>query len=171
MIVNNDVKESNIIKPDLTKKGLNKIEFSLNFENVLKNKINPKLVYFDSSQEDSNDENPSDDEETLRINEKSLDDEEFKKIIESSHKNEKTNSDKNNENSEKNKNTDKNEIRDSNYNLLRNSSSDKSKKTLHVENDEIILKPNLGSTSSRKKDEKNNKDYILDFGNYNASKK
>jgi hypothetical protein len=153
----------------------NKIEFNLNLGSIGKKESYNKPVDiirsdhvndFKSSDEDS--PGHSDEEQTERHPEKSLDDEEFKRIIASSHKNNEGESLKKSLNSSDKNNQNKDHIviavnSDSNYNLLGKTSSDKSKSSARINELEIVLKNNTGSTSTRNKDGKDNNDFIAEI--------
>jgi len=166
-------------KDEEAKKNQNKIDFNLNFGNVLQNKNNDNVLDFNSSDEDSHGQDGSDNDQTIRRDDKILDDEEFKRILVGSNKQiEKIESSKKTSTSNDRKEPSVNQIgipisTESNYNLLGNSSN-KSKQSPKPNELEIVLKNNTGSTSSRMKDSgqnvtKNKNDFIAEINPKNDS--
>lgn len=165
-------------KDEDAKKNSNKTDFNLNFGNVLQNKIDNNVLDFISSDEDSQG-NGSDNDETVRRDDKLLDDEEFKRILIGSNKAiDKIESSKKTTSSKDRKEQSVNQIgipiiTESNYNLLGNSSN-KSKQSPKTNELEIVLKNNTGSTSSRLKDSgknvtNNKNDFIAEINLKNDS--
>ncbi len=166
-------------KNEEAKKNANIMDFNLNFGNVLQNKKNDNVLDFNSSDEDSHGHDGSDNDETIRRDDKILDDEEFKRILVGSSKQiDKVESGKKTNTSNERKEQNVNQIgipisTDSNYNLLGNS-SDKSKQSPKPNELEIVLKNNTGSTSSRMKDSgknvtNNKNDFIAEINPKNDS--
>lgn len=181
----------NIEKTEENNSKSSKTEFNLNFGKVLKNidEGNRPLNSENYNDANSSSKSENDDDDTIRIEEMSHDDKEFKMLIESSQKDEKSvlkSSSKPtlDSNLKINTNLDNNvnqlniaQNNESNYNLFGKDSIYKSKigDQLENENIEIVLKNNkFGSSSSRIKNVNNenlnnNKDFILDFKHINIS--